>query len=121
VRLPPQLDEDLRTYDQTPRAVGEHLHKLGIDPFLAPGVRRAIFVRETRLDPGDNVLVRGTVARDEDGRSVIRSEPGAPFSVERWTGRTFVAKEPTGARLRAAIGLLLALGGAAGALRAALS
>jgi hypothetical protein len=121
VRLAPQLDEDLRTYDQTPRAVGEHLHKLGIDPFLEPGVRRAIFIRETRLDPGDNVLVRGTVTRDEEGRRVIRFEPGAPFSVERWTGRTFVAKKPTAARFRAAAGLLLALGGAAGVLRAALA
>jgi hypothetical protein len=116
VRVPPQLDEDLRTYDQTPRAVGEHLHKLDVDPFLSPGVRRAIFIHETRLDPGDNVLVRGTVVRDEEGQLILRSAPGAPSSVERWTGRTFVARPPKGARLRAALGMALLVGGTAGLL-----
>lgn len=119
VRMPPQLDEDLRTHDQTPRAVGERLQKLGIEPFVSPGVRRAIFVRETRLDPGDNVLVRGTLFCDADGERVIGPAPGAPFSVERWTRPTFVPRPARGARARAALGLALLVGGAAGALAAA--
>jgi len=112
IDVPKQLDEDLRTYDQTPRAVGERLHKLGVDPFLQPGVRRAIFFEETRLDPGDNMLVRATARRDEQGRMVLARGSGA-FSIERWTKPTFIAQVPLGARLRVYVGAALVLGGVA--------
>ncbi|HZM01067.1 MAG TPA: hypothetical protein VFD43_12535 [Planctomycetota bacterium] len=109
----PQLDEDLRRYDQTPRAVGERLQKLGIDPFVSPGVRRAILFRETRLDPGDNMLVRGTAVRGPDGALVIRKAgPADALSVERWTQATFVPEVPTSARRNLWIGAALALSGA---------
>ncbi|HTE06183.1 MAG TPA: GIDE domain-containing protein [Planctomycetota bacterium] len=107
VRLGKQLDEDLRTYDQTPRAVGEHLRKLGVDPFLAPGVRRAIFLEETRLDPGDNVLVKGAVMRDPDGKLVIGKPPGGTLSVERWSKPTFVARPPSSAKRRVISGAVM--------------
>jgi hypothetical protein len=106
IRLPRQLDEDLRTYDQTPRAVGERLRKLGIDPFVAPGVRRAILFHETRLDPGDNVLVKGEVVRREDGRLVIRKGAGG-LSVERWTRPTFVPVVPASAKRNLWLGAIL--------------
>jgi hypothetical protein len=97
IRIPRQLDEDLRTYDQTPRAVGERLRKLDIDPFVSPGVRRAIFFHETRLDPGDNVLVKGEVVRREDGRLVVTRGAGG-LSVERWSRPTFVPGVPASAK-----------------------
>jgi len=110
----PQLDEDLRRYDQTPRAVGERLQKLGIDPFVSPGVRRAILFRETRLDPGDNMLVKGEVARDEQGRLVIRRGAGADgvLAVERWTRATFVPAVSGSARRNLWLGAAIALTGA---------
>jgi hypothetical protein len=115
IHLPRQLDEDLRTYDQTPRAVGERLRKLEIDPFLAPGVRRPIFFHETRLDPGDNVLLRGEAVRDEQGRLVIRA--GATgLAVERWTRPTFVPLVPAAARRNLWIGAVLLVVGLAGLL-----
>jgi hypothetical protein len=110
INVPKQLDEDLRTYDQTPRAVGERLHKLGVDPFISPGVRRAIFFEETRLDPGDNMLVKGVARRGEGGQLVI-AQGGSEFSVERWTRPTFVAHVSAGARLRLWLGVALLLGG----------
>lgn len=112
IRVPKQLDEDLRTYDQTPRAVGERLTKLGVDPFISPGVRRAIFFEETRLDPGDNMLVKGVARRDETGKLVI-AQGGDTFSVERWSRPTFVAHVSAGARLRVWLGVALVLGGLA--------
>ncbi len=114
VRLPKQLDEDLRSYDQTPRAVGEHLRKLGVDPFLAPGVRRAIFLEETRLDPGDNVLVKGHVMRGEDGKLVIACAPGGTLSVERWSKPTFIARPPSGSRRNVVLGAVMLLAAVAG-------
>jgi E3 Ubiquitin ligase len=114
VRLPKQLDEDLRTYDQTPRAVGEHLHKLGVDLFLAPGVRRAIFLEETRLDPGDNVLVKGTVMRDADGKLILAKPPGGTLTVERWSKPTFIARPPSGSKRNAIAGAVMLLAAVAG-------
>ncbi|MGQ0552762.1 MAG: hypothetical protein ACT4PU_06035 [Planctomycetota bacterium] len=129
IRIPRQLDEDLRRYDQTPRAVGERLQKLEINPFLSPGVRRPIFFHETRLDPGDNVLVRGEAVRDASGRIVIRrprtSDPGAApervesgqtghsdaFTVERWTRATFVPIVPSWARRNLWLGAAAAAAG----------
>lgn len=126
IRVKPQLDEDLRKYDQTPRAVGERLQKLEIDPFVTPGVRRAILFRETRLDPGDNMLVKGHVTRADDGTLVIRRAPApvpapasasAPtagsLSVERWSSATFVPAVPASARRALWIGALLLVAGAA--------
>jgi hypothetical protein len=122
IAVKPQLDEDLRRYDQTPRAVGERLQKLEIDPFLSPGVRRAIFFRETRLDPGDNMLVRGHAVRDAQGQLVIRRAAGGGaggaagaggFTVERWTKPTFVPAVPAAARRNLWIGAGLLLIGAA--------
>jgi len=121
IKVRPQLDEDLRRYDQTPRAVGERLQKLAIDPFVSPGVRRAILFRETRLDPGDNMLVRGTAVRGADGQLVIRKAgaagtPGA-LSVERWTQATFVPTVPASAHRNLWVGGALILVGAAWLLR----
>jgi hypothetical protein len=115
IGVPPQLDEDLRQYDQTPRAVGERLQKLNIDPFVSPGVRRAILFRETRLDPGDNMLVRGQAVRDAQGGLVIRKGTGSgdSLTVERWTQPTFVPAVPASARRGLWIGVVLALAGAA--------
>jgi hypothetical protein len=106
IRIPRQLDEDLRTYDQTPRAVGERLRKLDIDPFVSPGVRRAIFFHETRLDPGDNVLVKGEVVRRDDGRLVLAKGAGG-LSVERWTRPTFVPIVSGSAKRSLWLGVLL--------------
>jgi hypothetical protein len=106
IRIPRQLDEDLRTYDQTPRAVGERLRKLDIDPFVSPGVRRAIFFHETRLDPGDNVLVKGEVVRKEDGRLVLQKGADG-LSVERWSRPTFVPAVPASAKRNLWLGALL--------------
>lgn len=114
VRLPKQLDEDLRTYDQTPRAVGEHLHKLGVDPFLSPGVRRAILLEETRLDPGDNVVVKGHVTRDAEGKLVLGRPPGGTLSVERWSKPTFIARPPAGAKRNVILGAVMLVAGAVG-------
>jgi hypothetical protein len=119
IKVRPQLDEDLRRYDQTPRAVGERLQKLAIDPFVSPGVRRAILFRETRLDPGDNMLVRGTAVRGADGQLVVRkSGPAGALSVERWTQATFVPTVPASAHRNLWIGAALMLVGAAWMLRA---
>lgn len=115
IDMPRQLDEDLRTYDQTPRAVGERLQKLDIDPFVQPGVRRAIFIRETRLDPGDNVLLRAHGSRDVDGRLVLGKGPG-PFSVERWNRATFVPIVPPEARRCLWAGVACVLAGVIGLL-----
>lgn len=106
IRIPRQLDEDLRTYDQTPRAVGERLRKLDIDPFVSPGVRRAIFFHETRLDPGDNMLVKGEVVRRDDGQLVLRKGTGG-LSVERWSRPTFVPSVPASAKRNLWLGGIL--------------
>lgn len=121
INVRPQLDEDLRRYDQTPRAVGERLQKLSIDPFVSPGVRRAILFRETRLDPGDNMLVRGVAVRDEQGRLVIRKGAGTAagaLTVERWTQATFVAAVPAWAWRNLWVGGAFVMVGAAWLLRA---
>jgi len=114
IGVKPQLDEDLRRYDQTPRAVGERLQKLNIDPFVSPGVRRAILFRETRLDPGDNMLVRGQAVRDEQGRLVIRKDAAGAgaLTVERWTQPTFVPSVPAWAWRNLWVGGALLLVGA---------
>jgi hypothetical protein len=119
IRVAPQLDEDLRTYDQTPRAVGERLQKLNIDPFVSPGVRRAILFHETRLDPGDNMLVRGVAARGAQGQLVIRRGTGSgdTLTVERWTKPTFVPSVPASAHRNLWVGAALILVGAAWFLR----
>ena len=111
IKVRPQLDEDLRKYDQTPRAVGERLQKLAIDPFVSPGVRRAILFRETRLDPGDNMLVRGTAVRAPDGSLVIRkgAAGGPALTVERWTQPTFVPVVPASAHRNLWVGAALIL------------
>lgn len=115
IAVPAQLDEDLRTYDQTPRAVGERLVKLGVDPFVEPGVRRPILVQETRLDPGDNMLMRGEVVRRDDGQLVLR-KGSVPLRIERWSRPTFIAVVPTGAKLSLWLGVVALLGGLAGLL-----
>lgn len=117
IDYPPQIDEDLRTHDQTPRAVGERLHKLGIDPFVSPGVRRAILLRETRLDPGDNVLVHGTVVRGEGGRLELHAGADGRLLVQRWSRPTFVPAVPSWARRNLWLGALALLAGALGLAR----
>jgi hypothetical protein len=77
-------------------------------------VRRAIFLEETRLDPGDNVLVKGHALRNEEGKLVIGKPPGGTLSVERWSKPTFIARPPPGARLHVICGGVMLLAGLMG-------
>lgn len=121
IRYEKQLSADLRTYDQTPRAVRERFQKLRFDPFLTPGQRKPVFLEELRLDPGDNVLIKGYVGRPTGGEAgekersafVIGKGPGT-LTVERWNGPVFIPVPAKGANRNLALGAVLAFLGLLG-------
>ncbi|MBZ0251838.1 MAG: E3 ubiquitin ligase family protein [Candidatus Methylomirabilis sp.] len=115
-----QLSSDLRAYDQMPRAVRERFQKIGFEPFLSPGVRKPVFLDELRLDPGDNVVIRGHVKRrpggpepEDQSAMVICKGPGR-LTVERWKGPVFIPVPAKGAKRNIGLGVVLALLGLLG-------
>lgn len=106
IKMKKQLDADLRTYDQTPRPIRDRFKRLEIEAFESPGVRKPIRIEELRLDPGDNVLVKGEVYRREDGALGIHKGAGT-FSVERWEKPTFIPMPARGTKLNLALGATL--------------
>jgi len=101
-----QIDTDLRAFDLTPRPIRERFEKLKIHAYDSPGDRVPMWLSELRLDPGDNVIVRGTARRGDDGEMWLVSGPDG-FKVSRYTGPMFIPKPAEGAKLTLALGAVV--------------